>query len=125
MRAVNTEQLEHGACLDLPLAVVDKYFLADPNTEYFQYLTAKAICGQCAVRAACLLDAITLPSPSVGVRGGESARAIRRLHERYLDGDNAEALVTAALLAQRHARTVANSSGLRAGRFDDVPLIED
>ena len=126
MTVVDPEQLKRGACLDLPLAVVDKYFAANQHTEYFQFLTAKAICGKCAVRAACLVDAIQMPSPASSVRGGESAPAIERLHRRYVSGEaSAEALAADALLRQRGSRTASDSPTLRAGRFADAPLIEN
>lgn len=114
-----------GLCWDMPPTIVDKYFLANKQTEYFQYLTAKAICGHCAVRAACLVEAIQLPPSEQSIRGGESAGTIRKLHNRFVTGEaSAEALAAAALLRQRRERGVAGSIKLRAGQFADVPLIE-
>jgi hypothetical protein len=124
MTAVEHDQLNGGACLDLPLAVVDKYFMADPFTERFQHLTAKAICGRCAVRAACLADAIRLPGSSGTIRGGESGTAIQALHRRYLGGEaSAEALAAQALLRQRPLGGITASRSLRAGQFEAAELL--
>jgi Transcription factor WhiB len=126
MTAAENDSLTGGACLDLPLAVVDKYFMADPRHEYFQYLTAKAICGRCAVRAACLAEAIVLPPTEGGIRGGESAGAIRRMHRRLATGQvPAETLAAEAVLHQPTLGGIADSRMLRRGRFPDVERIDE
>lgn len=126
MTAVDAEQLRGGACMELPLAVVDKYFAADRNTDYFAFLTAKAICGHCAVQAACLIDAIQLPATDGDlIRGGESATAIEQLHRRFIAGDGpAEVLALTAIRRQRREGGVGGSRRLRAGCFPDAQLIE-
>lgn len=120
------ENSRRGVCWDMPPAIVDKYFLADLQTEPFQYLTARTICGRCAVRASCLVEAIQAPAAAHGVRGGESASSIRVMHGRYVAGEaTVEALATAALLRQTRKRGVSGSTRLRSGRFPNVPLIEE
>lgn len=96
------DPLQGGACIDLPPIVIDKYFFADGKTQRFEHLTAKAICGKCAVQAACLLNAITEPIQSDGVRGGESVRSVLQLrHERIHGADPAELVVMALSRQQR------------------------
>jgi hypothetical protein len=122
MTGAEQDRLRAGACVGLPPAVIDKYFMADGCAERFQFLTAKAICGRCAVQAACLIEAIRFPSG--GVRGGESTTDIGDMHRDYVMGRaTAESLAASALLRQRRKPGVADSPSLRAGRFRDTPLI--
>jgi hypothetical protein len=102
---------------------VDKYFMANANTERFQAATAKAICGRCAIRAACLTDAITVPWPSGGIRGGESASAIQDLHQRYEAGEDIDLLVIEALRKQQPLQGRHGHDSLRAGRFSTAELL--
>ena len=50
MRAPAAEQLRGGVCRDLPPAVIDEYWMADGVTERILFMTARAVCGQCAAR---------------------------------------------------------------------------
>lgn len=123
MSRVESADLRRGSCIDLPPAVVDKYFMANANTERFQVATARAICGRCAVQAACLMDSIKVPWPSGGVRGGESASAIQDLHRRYEAGEDLDLLTIEALRKQLPLRGRHGSESLRAGRFSTVELL--
>jgi hypothetical protein len=113
---------EGGACQELAPQVVDKYFQASGATERFQFMTAKAICGGCAVRAACLEEAIIAP-PGTGVRAGESSKSLWALHARWMDehADITE-LVNEALRRQKRLGGLVTTRALRAGQMDDVPL---
>jgi hypothetical protein len=113
--------LEGGACLDLPLVVVDKYFMA---TERFQQFTAKAICGHCAVQLACLTAAIEEPGTPMGIRGGEAATARYQYQIRYRAGEAATELAIEAISRQR-SPPITNGSTLRAGHFRSVPLLRE
>ncbi len=121
-RAVD-RTLEGGACQELAPEVADKYFQSNGATERFQYMTAKSICGGCAVRAACLEDAIVAP-PGHGIRGGERAEAIWQLHARWMDqrADITE-LVDEALRRQKRLGGLVTTRALRAGHFEDVLLV--
>jgi hypothetical protein len=121
-RPDNPRPLRPG-CLDLPPAVADKYFMANANTERFQVETAKAICGRCAVQATCLADAIKLPWPSGGTRGGETGNAIWDLHQRYEAGEDLDLLTIEALRKQEPLRGQHGHESLRAGRFPDAELM--
>lgn len=124
MTAVQYEQFASGACTQLPLAVVDKYFMANSRTEHFQHLTAKIMCGRCAVRAMCLVDAIQLPTSDGAIRGGEAGHSINQLHRRYLAGEaSAEALAAEALLKQRLDPTLPGHRDLRAGRMANATTL--
>jgi Transcription factor WhiB len=112
-----------GACLDLAPVVVDKYFMANANTERFQAATAKAICGRCAIQAACLLDAVKVPWPSGGIRGGETASSIQDLHRRYEAGEDLDLLVIEALRKQQPLRGRHGHDSLRAGKFSTAELL--
>jgi hypothetical protein len=112
-----------GACLDLLPEVVDKYFMANGNIERFQVATAKAICGRCAVRAACLMDSIKMPWPSGGIRGGESANKISELHRRYEAGEDLDMLTIETLRHQRPLRGRHGGEAFRAGRFVALELL--
>ena len=121
----NGSQRPQPNCLSLPLEVVDKYFMADPATERFQYLTAQRICGRCAVQAACLVEAIQQPRTTAGVRGGESASHINDLRVSFREGAaSAESLALNAIAHQAARVDVSTSPTLRSGEFADVPLIE-
>lgn len=121
MRAAEESPLANGACVDLPIEVVDKYFMADPQVARFQFLTAKAICGRCVVQSLCLIEAIEQAPSGTGVRGGESARAITELGSRHRRGEaSATALANGALLLQLPNGGLAKAPGLRAGHFSDA-----
>lgn len=110
-----------AACADLPYQVVDKYFEAHAFEQRFEHLTAKAICGHCAVQAACLAEAIQEPRSYV-TRGGESPGALRHLRREYLAGVPVEDVVTAALARQKPHGGI-NARTMRAGKFNDVGLV--
>jgi hypothetical protein len=124
MLGVEAEQLRGGACLDLPPQVVDKYFHADRRTEPFQHKTAIQMCGQCAVRLSCLIDAIENPT-TTGVRGGEPAESIRALnHEHRRERTPTAELARRAIGWQLPPlRGAYGQAGLRAGRMPDMPLL--
>ena len=107
--------------------VVDKYFFANARTNPFEYRTALAICGQCAVRGACLVEAIAGKKPVVDrqeIRAGESGYAIAEIRRKYIvDGVPLRALVGQVLDEQASRRTVSDFPYLRQGRFGDVELI--
>jgi hypothetical protein len=98
--ALSSEQLAQGACADLLPEVVDKYLFSNANTEAFQAMTAKAICGNCAVHAMCLVDAIMAPEQPRGVRGGESDHSVQALRKEYRHGAEVAELVVGALKRQ-------------------------
>jgi len=123
MSRVEQPNLRRGACLDLLPEVVDKYFMANGNTERFQVATAKAICGRCAVRAACLRDSIKVPWPSGGIRGGELASAINDLHRRYEAGEDLDLLTIETLRKQEPLRGRHGGEAFRAGRFAALELL--
>jgi hypothetical protein len=124
MRATEEGPLASGACVDLPIEVADKYFMADRSTERFQFLTAKAICGHCAVQAACLIEAIEQQPIVIGVRGGESARAISHLRYRHLRGEaSASALAAEAILRQLPLGGLNNAPRMRGGHFADAEVL--
>jgi hypothetical protein len=114
--------LEGGACQNLPPAVIDKYFQADGVRQRFEHATAKAMCGQCAVRAACLDDAIVDP-PGHGIRGGESSNVLWQLHARWMDEHvEADALAAHAIAHQRRLGGVPASRNFARGDFKGVAL---
>jgi hypothetical protein len=116
--------LAAGACVDLPIEIADKYFMANAVTERFQFMTAKAICGRCAVQAVCLAEAMEQPPVEAGVRGGESVRGILKLRYRHLRGEaSAEVLAAKAIAAQQPLGGLRTAATLLAGRFEDVPLV--
>jgi hypothetical protein len=123
MSRVEQPNLQRGACLDLLPEVVDKYFMANGNTERFQVATAKAICGRCAVRAACLMDSIKVPWPSGGIRGGEMASMISELHRRYETGEDLDLLTIETLRKQQPLRGRHGGEAFRAGRFVALELL--
>ena len=124
MRAAEESPLANGAYVDLPIKVVDKYFMSSPVTDRFNFLTAKAICGRCAVQAACLIEAIEQAPIEIGIRGGESVHGIEHLRYRYLRGEASSAVLTAeALLQQPPVGGLNNAPKLRAGRFHDAELL--
>lgn len=123
------EQMNHGACMDLPPQVMDKYFGAGMTTEPFEHYTARAICGGCAVRAACLADAIASPAVFGGsedlVRAGEPGIAISAMRRRhFLSGEPVAAIAMDALRRQQNGRRTGDIPFLRAGRFPDAELLE-
>jgi hypothetical protein len=125
MTAIRSEQLVGGVCTELPIAIVDKYFLAEAFAERFHHLTAKAMCGRCAVQLACLTDALQLPAQrGAPVRGGESSSSIERLRDRLRAGEGSAAEIAAAAIA-RQARNggLDGARELRLGHFSDATLI--
>lgn len=123
MTSAEQPNLQRGACLDLRPEVVDKYFMANGNTERFQAATAKAICGRCAVRAACLMDSIRVPWPSGGIRGGECDSTISELHRRYEAGEDLDTLTIETLRKQQPLRGRHGGQAFRAGRFVALELL--
>jgi hypothetical protein len=123
MSGAESSNRQRGACLDLLPEVVDKYFMANGNTERFQVATAKAICGRCAVRAACLMDSIKVPWPSGGIRGGECETTISELHRRYEAGEDLDSLTIETLRKQQPLRGRAGGVAFRAGRFVALELL--
>lgn len=123
------ELMNHGACMDMPPEVVDKYFGASMIDDAFSHYTARAICGHCAVRAACLADAIASPavfgdSESL-VRAGEPGIAISAMRRRhFLSGEPVPAIVMDALRQQQTGRRTGDIPFLRAGNFSDAQLFE-
>src|SRR4051812_47926570 len=85
---MNTEhdRLSAGACMRLPTVAIDRYFLANGNTDRFEPETAKAICARCPVKALCLTQAIAQVPPAGGVVAGQSADAIKQLHREAIAG---------------------------------------
>ncbi len=77
----NYPNLEGGACTELPVQVVDKYFDIDASKQRWEARTAKAICGRCAIQAVCLDAAINRTAPLRGIVGGVSANQIKTLRE--------------------------------------------
>lgn len=121
------ESLSRGACMDLPPQVLDKYFYANIREQPFEHLTARAICGRCAVRAACLEDAVSSPGLVVSdepmIRGGEASSTIRYMRRaHFLRGESVRVLVDNALAHQDPTRNVGDWPSLRAGRFADAEL---
>src|ERR1700712_4978683 len=88
--------LDGGACMDLLPEVFDKYFTAERWVNPFEHYTARAICGGCAIRMACLTDAIGSEALAATgaqyiIRGGESGFMIKSLRERhFLRGESTE-----------------------------------
>jgi hypothetical protein len=110
--------------MDLPPEIVDKYFLANVHTDRFLVLTAQAICGHCAVKAECLLDALTMPDTVHGVRGGESGRSILLMRRQIAHGNVEPAdLVLGALSRQADPlEQLQYSETVRKGLFKTVQL---
>jgi hypothetical protein len=123
MRSVEGPDLRGGACQGLPPGVADKYFQANGHTDRFQYLTAKMICMGCPVQLACLMDAIEHPQRG-GVRGGESAPAIRALNYQHRqERTPVERLGRTAIRHQLAPfRGAYGDANLRAGNFPDMTL---
>ncbi|HEX2903378.1 MAG TPA: hypothetical protein VHO01_07955 [Jatrophihabitans sp.] len=128
-RADTTEGLRAGACMDLPPAVVDKYFGAGSVAEPFEYRTAQAICRHCVAQVECLVDAISSTAPfdesNELMRGGQSARAIRIMrHEHFAAGVPAADLAAAGLRRLAATRRLDRNRRFRQGRFPDtVPVL--
>lgn len=122
-------QMNGGACMELPIEVVDKYFAADIQDAPFQHYTARAICGQCAVQAACLTEAIEAPgilrAPEGVVRAGYSGYMITRLRRRhFLSGESSMAIAREVLTVSDEGRTIVDIPFLRKGKFADAELLE-
>lgn len=73
----DTPWQEDGACADLPLDQVDELFFAEGNNGRIPAGAAE-LCGGCAVRSECLVDALDNP-PSHGIRAGFFARDIQKM----------------------------------------------
>jgi hypothetical protein len=117
--------LDDGACIDLDYRIIDKYFSADGLKEPFEHRTAKAICGHCVVQAACLAEAISMPTPT-GVRGGESTQSLEDLRADLRAGfGTAEELALRAIARQKDLGGLRGTAAasLRVGRMHDVPLV--
>ena len=70
------EWLRHGACVDLPVDKIDRFFVeagARIESEY------EALCARCAVRSDCLAHAVQAAIPA-GYFGGMSPSQRRRIH---------------------------------------------
>lgn len=123
------EQMNYGACMDLPPQVLDKYFMAGMQTDPFNHYTARAICGNCAVRAACLADAIASPAvfgDSMDlVRAGEPGIAVSALRRRhFLRGAPVAGLVKETIGRQATGRRTGDIPFLRKGAFADAELLD-
>src|SRR4051812_42922223 len=122
MTATHNFDLQGGACQSLAPEVADKYFQANGEGERFQFMTAKAICGGCVVRAACLEEAIIAP-PGTGIRAGESSKSLWDLHARWMDEHaGIPELVDEAMRRQKRLGGLVTTRALRAGQMGDVPL---
>lgn len=131
-----------AVCATLPHNFLDKYFFGNRSINSFQTKTAQAVCGHCAVKLACLTDAIEHPQP-YGVRGGESPDNIVRLNqEMRRNGLAAGRLAAAAIrkqkpllvlespkaepIVEREERPVVSEHTDRAGlKPDDAQLLND
>jgi hypothetical protein len=115
--------------MDLPPAIVDKYFGADYFAEPFEYRTAQAICQRCVAQLDCLEDAITSTAPyneaSELMRGGQSSHAIQTMrHEHFTQGVSAAELAVAAIRRLSATRRLDRSRRFREGGFPDaVPVL--
>lgn len=69
--------LEGANCAGLPGFVIDKYFGCQTSREPFNRDVALAICGRCAVLAACRDEAMNGPAPRQGVIAGMTAHEVR------------------------------------------------
>lgn len=122
-----TEQMQGGACMDLVPEVLDKYFTPNMLSEPFNHYTARAICGNCAIRATCLADAIASPEvfdwPRDIVRAGEPGMTIKDLRRRhFLNGESVKAIV--ADPSSWMSTTAGDVPFLRKGNFADAELFE-
>jgi hypothetical protein len=118
--SVPAEALQGGLCHDLPPEVADKYFQAQRFRQTFEYQTAISICNQCPIQEDCLVDAIERPQiyRQRGIRGGESAEAIRVLeYQHRQEGTPVRQLARTAIGHQMPLQGRWGSRGLRAGRF--------
>lgn len=126
MSLPDIDPLGQGACMDLPPAVVDKFFGASQRDNPFEHTVAKMICGRCAVRAECLEAAISEPGiiyqDGYMIRGGESGWAIQNMRRRhFLGGESVRAIVDAAM-ATTTKIDIGAFRRLRRGKFDDAQL---
>lgn len=77
-----TPRLEGGACAGLAPGIAEKYFDINTQTQVWERQTAKAICGNCAIRALCLDAALVKPDAELhGVIAGQTAADIRLLKQ--------------------------------------------
>src|SRR4051812_36093692 len=110
------EQLDGGACAELPPASVDKYFLGDARLA-FPRMVGKAICSGCAIQAECLEAAIVEP-PGHGIRGGQTSAELCDLHARWMDErTEADVLAAEAIASQKPVGGLRRAYDLRYGRF--------
>ena len=66
---MSTEWMAEGACVPLPLRIVDEIFFPEDISDPNVWDTARSLCAECPVRAKCLAETL-LHAPTDGMWGG-------------------------------------------------------